>query len=476
MSFFRGVGRFARDCRGGTVLIFAICLVPIILAVGFAVDYGFYLNHKQKVQHALDMAGLAAAKHVRDHRDATNADLETIAGNYFDSEMATNTYISLEDVTLARGGMRVNLAVEGTMPTSFMQLAGVATMPLDTRTEVVFDAPSKAEFVLVLDTSTSMTNTDPGDTQSRIESLRTASKGMISALLGTTATIPVEVGIVPFSNTVNVGMGNATESWLSVPADVTFTQQDCRPPDAWYQANCTPDTHACGEDGVAGSCGTWDCSSADEDSAPIVCTDIDITGTWHGCVQPRTATNHLQDREYSTDPIPGFISTNDRACASPIVPLSDNQTTLENEIDSLDVRNETYIPSGLIWGLRMLTHTDPFRADESISAFTLDGGVKSIVLVSDGENTLAPETSGEVTDTDISEANPNTREVCQTVKDAGVEIYVVAYNIADTTTTTLLQNCATSPSRFFEAGSSDELQTVFEEITQYLARDLAIAG
>ncbi|MEM9572526.1 MAG: pilus assembly protein TadG-related protein [Pseudomonadota bacterium] len=475
MSFFRGVGRFARDCRGGTMLVFAVCFVPIILAVGFAADFGFYLTHKKKVQQALDMAGLAAARHVSDHLGSNNATLQTIADDLFKSELAKDTFITMQDVTVVRNGMRVNLAVEGTMPTSFMHLAGVSTMALSSTSEVVYGVPSKAEIVLVLDTSTSMTNVDTGETESRIESLRTAAKDMVSVLLTPSATIPVEVAIVPFSNMVNVGMGQASETWLSVPADYEYTEQDCRPPDSWYEANCTPDTQACGEDGVAGSCGTWDCTGHDEGAASV-CTDVDYTVPWNGCVQPRTDANHLKDQAYTTDQIPGIVSTNANACASPIVPLSSNQTHLEGKIDALGVRNETYIPTGLIWGLRMLTNTDPFPADDSISNFMATGGVKSIVLMSDGANTLAPDITGEVTDVDLSDANPNTAEVCQTIKDAGVEIYVVAYDITDVTTTTLLENCASSATRFYEASSSDELKSAFETITKQLARDLAIAG
>ena len=476
MSSYRNMGRFARDRRGVTAVIFAICFVPMILMVGFGVDYTMYLNQKQKVQEALDMAGLAAARHLHANLSASHQTVEDIAQDYFDSELAMENYISMTDVTLVRTGMRINLDVDGTMPTSFSQLAGIDTMPLDTDSEVIYGVPNKAEIVLVLDTSTSMSQTDAGDTVSRIASLKQAAKDMVSVLLDPASTMPVDIAIVPFSNLVNVGMDQSGQLWLSEPADYTLTSGHCHISQAWYEANCVRDLDVCGVDGVNGQCGTWDCSGADYSTADQDCTDYSHTLEWFGCVQPRSEIYHLKDADYYVEKIPGIVSWDADACASPILPLTDDKDDLDQKITNLSVRNETYIPSGLIWGLRMLTHSDPFPADHSITAFAHTGGLKSMILMSDGANTLAPDASGEVSDADITDANPNTEEICETIKKTGVELYVVAYNIADVDTTELLYDCASSPTRFYEAGSADELKNAFAQITKQLARDIAISG
>ncbi|NQY14083.1 MAG: VWA domain-containing protein [Henriciella sp.] len=125
----------------------------------------------------------------------------------------------------------------------------------------------------------------------------------------------------------------------------------------------------------------------------------------------------------------------------------------------------------------MLTGNAPFPADQSISGFAASGGLKTIILMSDGANTLAPEVTGQIEDDlDGSIANPNTREICRTIKGRGVEIYTVAYNITDIDTAALLEACASSESRFFAASSTDELKAVFEQITKQLQRDIAVSG
>ena len=245
MSFIRGIGRIARGRRGTTAMMFAGALAAIMPAVGFVVDYGMYLNHKVKVQSALDFAGIAAAKYVSRNLAATDAEIETVANNLFKAEIEGAGYMDMQDVKVDRMGMRLNVHVEGEMPTTIMQLVGVDTMSLYTDAEVVYGIPTKAEIALVLDTSTSMTITDPGQSESRISSLRTAAQDMVDTLMvDVDSSIDVKMAIVPFSNRVNVGMGNEGKNWMSVPEDVTLSQQDCHIPQSWYEANCEESTHA----------------------------------------------------------------------------------------------------------------------------------------------------------------------------------------------------------------------------------------
>lgn len=475
MSLQRGVAQFGCDARGATAVLFAVSLFPILLAVGFVIDFGLYQNQRAKVQHALDMAGLAAARHLSLDFTEDVDDIQEIARDHFKSELIENKFITMNEVELVRSGMRLNLSVEGKMPTAFMGLAGVRTMSLLTDAEVVYGVPSKAEIALVLDTSNSMSETDPGDTESRISSLRTAAKDMVAALVDENSDT-VKMAIVPFSNRVNIGTSSAGASWLSVPDATSYDRTDCPITDQWYTDNCTRDTTACSSDDVSGTCGTWNCDGVDTADADRICTTTTITHTWYGCVEPRSNDNDLQDGGYGTEKIPGLLSRNDRQCASKIQPMTNDVDDLNRTLNTMAVRSETYIPSGLIWGLRMLSKQPPFAVDESIDEFLDDGGIKSIVLMSDGANTLAPDEDGKIDDADISAADPNTKEICQTIKDSGVEIYVVAYNISDATTTKLLMACASSDSRFYTAKSTDALKGVFETITQQMSRDISISG
>src|SRR5258708_9059646 len=57
-SFARQIGRFRRDRRGNIVTVFALTLVPILAAVGGAVDYSQAIRMKTKLQSAADAASV----------------------------------------------------------------------------------------------------------------------------------------------------------------------------------------------------------------------------------------------------------------------------------------------------------------------------------------------------------------------------------------------------------------------------------
>ena len=477
MRLLRGGRRFAHNRRGASAVVFALCFLPMILMVGFAIDFGLHLTYKKKVQHALDMAGLAAARHLNQDMGADLDTIKTMVRGHFQSTLADADYINLNEVDVTRSGMRINLEVDGTMPTSFMHLGGVPTMSLFTESEAVYGVPSKAEIALVLDTSHSMTKTD-GGSESRLDALRSAVGDMVLELIDPDASVEIKMAIVPFSNHVNVGVDQDGASWLAVPADLTQTETNCHIKHSWYVDNCESVTKSCGSDNVESTCATWDCGELEATADDWECTVSTREWEWHGCVQPRTDAFHLQAGYYSAEQIPGILSLDPRRCATPIQPMTDVADDLDTAIDGLAARSETYIPTGLIWGLRMLTETAPFPAENSISEYMSQGGIKSIVLMSDGENTLFPDATGEVLDDEDNPAiaNANTNAICETIKQAGVEIYVVAYNIDDAATSAILEDCASSESRFYPATSTDELKQVFVAITQQLGRDVSISG
>src|SRR3954452_7904330 len=52
--------RFARNQRGNVAVIFAICCVPLITMVGYAVDYSRATQVRSKLQAAADAASVGA--------------------------------------------------------------------------------------------------------------------------------------------------------------------------------------------------------------------------------------------------------------------------------------------------------------------------------------------------------------------------------------------------------------------------------
>jgi hypothetical protein len=58
---------------------------------------------------------------------------------------------------------------------------------------------------------------------------------------------------------------------------------------------------------------------------------------------------------------------------------------------------------------------------------------------------------------------------CQNIKDAGVQIFAVQVNTGGDPTSTLLKNCASNASMFFELKKADELVDTFKQIGSALA-------
>jgi len=57
-----------------------------------------------------------------------------------------------------------------------------------------------------------------------------------------------------------------------------------------------------------------------------------------------------------------------------------------------------------------------------------------------------------------------TSELCSSIKDDGIKIISVAFEIEEESTKTLLENCATSPSDYYDATNSAELKRAFKNI------------
>ena len=54
------LSRFRRDKRGNVAIIFAVAAIPLISAIGCAVDYSMATRMKAKLQSAADAASIAA--------------------------------------------------------------------------------------------------------------------------------------------------------------------------------------------------------------------------------------------------------------------------------------------------------------------------------------------------------------------------------------------------------------------------------
>ncbi|MEL6858856.1 MAG: hypothetical protein AAFO74_10750 [Pseudomonadota bacterium] len=386
----------------------------------------------------------------------------------------------MNDVSLVRAGPELELEVDGTLPTTFMNLIGKDHVEIRTKSAITVGAPSQLEIALVLDLSDSM------NAHGRLDALKVAAREMVDTLVVKDSD-KVKVSVVPFGQNINVGMVNRNASWLEVEADYDIDREVCPKDQNWLNRHCPLKPTKCNFDGIKAECQQRVCDPGyDQRDAPKdlnKCTEFKLEYRWHGCVLSRApgSVGYLKDSSYQTNKIKGIASQNANICAAPIVPLSSDPDDLKTKIDVLRARGGTHIPSGMLWGLRSLSSIAPFDEGEEKTVLAEKGGFKAVVLMSDGANTLATwydgahetvaDSSQERRDTD-----DNTLKVCNDIKSEGVEVYTVAFNVTETATQVLLLKCATSLEHAFKAEDAGDLKDAFKAITEHVMRDIAVAS
>lgn len=461
-SAFNAIGHWRRNMRGTTAMMFALVLLPLLCLAGFAIDNSRHSNRQNKVQHALDFAALAVARESLVNK-RSDTEIQAMAQDFFDSELDLTGVVQLDAVIAKREDDEVSLSVQGSMPTGIMSIIGRKTLPVHAVSVAAFGDPSRAEIALVLDTSYSMTGT-------RHLALTKAANDFIDMLIDPKSDA-VRASIVPFADYVNVGTGHKGESWLDVELDRTDRWTSCSAPSGWHKKNCTWSTYKCTRDGIASTCGRWECGGK---TPPKVCKPASSKKTWHGCVKSRSDPLNIQDKSYATKRVEGFVTGSSWPCPSPIVPLTNDAKALKSAVAKLAIKNETYIPTGLSWGMRTLSSHEPFSEGTEAASFAASGGRKAIVLMSDGANTKAPSGNGMHTRNDEAAANKITRAACNEIKANGIELYTIAFEITDTTTKDMLRECASSTANYFDASDALKLQAAFANIGENF-REIAIA-
>jgi hypothetical protein len=183
---------------------------------------------------------------------------------------------------------------------------------------------------------------------------------------------------------------------------------------------------------------------------------------WTGCVIDRDQPNDGLD----TTPVSGSIHTLFPAaqCGAQLtsmIPLTDildqtGWTSLNSKIDAMQASGNTNVTIGLAWGWHALTPNLPLTGG-SDPAPDKD---KVIVLLTDGTNTQNRWSTSE------SQIDARTALACTNVKAANIKIYTV--RVIDGNAT-LLRNCATKPTMYYDVSQASQLNAVFSSIAQTLA-------
>lgn len=461
---------FARDIRGATAIWFGLSALAFAVLVFGGVDIARATAEKTRIQNALDAAVLLAARSGQ----LTNDKLDAIGDTAFQAQLqGAGSYAKTATSTFSNGDSDSVVGVAtATIDTLILGLLSFDSLTVGAYTKVKRGQNDALELALVLDTTASMSG-------ARLTSLKTAATNLVDTLTAD-AKANVKIAVVPFAQYVNTGVARRNEPWMKVPADwVESVPSKCTT--QTQKTTCQTQSYACVKynDGVPynSTCTkNVNCVTVKLNPPITTCTKPStINHKYHGCTGSPAYPQNVSDSD-PTRRYPGFL---DLTCGSLITPLTTNMTTVRNAIKALTATGETYIPSGLAWGFNIISSPIPFTEAAPYGA----GGVnsnprKAIVLMTDGQNTKLMTKSNGRHDTNpsgvASEANTYTKELCKNIKAQNVDIYTVAFQVTDDTIKSILKECATGPSYYFDASDSTALNKAFAEISLSL-RSLFIA-
>ena len=481
---------FKTDTGGNVAMMFAVSTLMLLGGIGAAIDFSSMSRARVELQSQVDAAVLAAARveierqnngvgnaygnRANDRALRLEAANEVIAANGFDL-----TGIPPE---LTLNASTVELSAELDYKPIFGGILGVDNVRLRAEAESGLPSAAAVDLVLVLDSTDSMR------VNGKMDALREGATNLVEAIEESGS--ESEIGLVPFSRYVRINPNLRTASWFQMPiefdTDVTW-QQAIR-----TGGTCNRETRTRRIDGV------------EEQFERNVCTGQTTTyeertatveSRWAGCVGTRATPLSETDGNYTTR-IPGLLnnvppehsgaSSNAYSdCPGEIMALTDDYDDLKSGIGDMSTIDSTYLPSGLIWGQRVLSPGEPF---DNAPIPGEPEKRKVMVLMTDGINTTeikedatsqdqwrAPPYIASVDNDEVAdEANAATARLCQSVKDDGIEIYTIAFQVTDPTTQNLLRNCASSADKALTADSNAALIAEFERLANVLNADIRL--
>ena len=221
---FSALRRFARADQGNIAVMFAFAALPILAAVGAAIDYSRVNNARTSLQAALDSTALMVSKDLADKK-IVESEIDAKAKSYFaalytgkigtvSSSEIHATYTPMN----SKGISNVLVTGSGTMRTDFIRVAGFPDLKYGSSSTSAW-GNTRMRVAMVLDNTGSM------DDNGKMEAMQAAAKDMIETLSTyNKQTGDVYISIIPFTKDVNVGTSNVDASWIN------WTDWEAEPP------------------------------------------------------------------------------------------------------------------------------------------------------------------------------------------------------------------------------------------------------
>lgn len=444
--------------RDGSVLPLAGVTFFILIGImGFAIDAGRLFLLHSSLQRSLDAGALSAV--VKMSTEDVETQLEQFATVNFAEGYVGGTIDALS-YDWDDSETTLTATATASAPTTFMYLFGYKTLTVSATTEITRDT-SGLELALVLDNTGSMSGTG-------LTALKSAANSLLDILFGDKATAEnLYVGIIPFSQTVNVGTDHS--SWLTSGSVAALNWAST----SWGGCVEARDNYD-----------TTDATPSTAKFAPYYWEDSS-NNDW-----ATTTTTVKNGKTTTTTTYSSNLSTSlgpNKYCPATITPMTSTKATLVSAISAMKAVGQTHINLGAVWGWRMLSPKWRGLWGGDMTTYSLpldyntDGMTKAAVIMTDGENTMSSSiytaygwlSEGRLGTTSattaVTKLNSRLSTVCTAMKNAGIIVYTIAFDNPGTSIQSLLKSCATQNSYYFNSPTTAELKTAFKQIGDSLS-------
>ncbi|MCP9222844.1 pilus assembly protein TadG-related protein [Erythrobacter sp. LQ02-29] len=489
------IGLLARDVRGNALAIFAGALLPLTAMIGGGVDMGIGYMAQAKLQNACDAGVLAARQSMRGN--LFTAANETEGQRFFAFNFPDGIY-GIDDAALEITQSDTDKAqllgyASAKVPTAIMAVFGYDQIPISAACDARRDLGYN-DVMLVLDVTGSMNSAPSGGGQKKIVRLRSGAKGLYQSLAAADSPGTTRFGMVAYSVTANVGRLLSNSDFVKNQHHWT-TRQGCA---FVLWGICFGSKTEVGNFLVNIRDTKWGRNNDEQQSLTAFRTSGDA------CVEERPSEGYTQDdyqirdtvtrndidrratgpddtsRQFGRYDPESMADPGGHSCPSEALPLTNysNQGSFVSDVNKVTQRvgGNTYHDAGMLWGLRLISPTGFFAADNPT---TRNGVVvnKHIVFMTDGVQEV--NANGYTEDSRDSQMNrvrgsgsldtihrARFLATCNLAKSMGITVWVI---VLDTKPNPEVEQCATSGATYFYSDGND-LEQVFSDIGAGIGR------